>query len=171
MIRYRALTHNDAQYLEDFLYLALHQTDPSHPFARSIVRRPELSIYTRNWGRAGDIGVVATTGVVGDSSPSSENIIGIAWARSLGGPIPGYGNLDEDTPELSIAIKQQFRGAGVGSELLRHLTQRLAVQGYSRVSLSVQKTNPAHRLYLREGFIVHEERGDDWVMILDLRNL
>ena len=172
MIHYRTVAAQDAELLEDYLYLALHQPNRNAPIARSAVRTPQLAIYTANWGRTGDAGVLAVSHSGDDAAPSSpDSVVGIAWARILADKVRGYGNLDEDTPELAISVKPPFRGDGIGSELIQQLTQRLAAQGYARVSLSVQKTNPAHRLYRRLGFSVHEERTEDWVMVLDLRTL
>lgn len=63
----------------------------------------------------------------------------------------GYGFIDTVTPELSIAVRPDARGCGIGTQLLRRLLQR-ADESYDRVSLSVSAQNPAVRLYQRLGF-------------------
>lgn len=166
MIRYRELHLRDAAVLEDFLYLAVHQEDPNRPLPRAAIHQPPLAIYTTNWGRRGDVGVVALDANTGMGEP--DVVIGVAWSRILGGDVPGYGNVDDDTPEYAVSVRQEFRRRGVGEELLTRLSSLLAGQGYTQVSLSVQKTNPAHRLYRRLGFDVLVDRGDDWVMLKKL---
>lgn len=166
MIHYRELNLSDAWVLEDFLYLALHQENVNRPLPRAAIHQMPLAIYTTDWGRHGDVGVVALT-----SDPrigESEVIIGVAWSRILSGDTPGYGNIDDHTPEYAVAVRQEFRRRGVGEELLTRLSSRLAGQGYKQVSLSVQKTNPAHRLYRRLGFDVAVDRQNDWVMLKNL---
>lgn len=169
MIRYRELTLQDTAVLEDFLYLALQHEDQNRPLARSAVRQPPLAIYTTNWGQRGDVGIVAVSAASAPGEP--EVVVGVAWSRILSGENPGYGNVDENTPEYAVSVRQEYRRRGVGEELLTRLTSRLAAQGYTQVSLSVQKTNPAHRLYRRLGFDVLMDRESDWVMVKNLVDL
>src|SRR4029453_6166792 len=65
---------------------------------------------------------------------------------------PGYGFVDEQTPELSIAIVPSRRGSGLGSELLDTLLERARTEGYHAISLSVEQGSPAIGLYERHGF-------------------
>ncbi len=191
MIRYREIVPQDADVLEDFLYLALHQTDLNQPIPRAAVREPQLAIYTSEWGAVGDAGFVAMSiegdaaGAAGSAgavesahrsvhaggsagSAGAQRVVGAAWARILSGEVPGYGNVDENTPEFAISVRPEFRRRGIGEELLNRLITKLASQGYAQVSISVQKTNPAHRLYQRMGFEVLHDRQTDWVMVKDL---
>jgi ribosomal protein S18 acetylase RimI-like enzyme len=66
--------------------------------------------------------------------------------------------VDEETPELSIAIVPSRRGSGLGSELLDALLDRARADGYAAISLSVEEGSPAVGLYERHGF---ERVGDD----------
>lgn len=50
------------------------------------------------WGRAGDMGFVAVD--AGSGEP-----IGAAWLRLLGGDERGYGYVDDETPELGMAVR------------------------------------------------------------------
>ena len=83
---------------------------------------------------------------------------------------PGYGYVDEQTPELSIAVVPSRRGRGFGDELLRALMDRARLEGYTALSLSVERENPALKLYERFGFRPVEERGDTLVMKADLHD-
>jgi GNAT superfamily N-acetyltransferase len=81
----------------------------------------------------------------------------IAWLRCFPASEPGYGFVDESTPELSIAVLPAYRGKGIGSRLLERL-----LQGVDAASLSCDPANPAWRLYVRLGF---EPRPDGRTML------
>jgi ribosomal protein S18 acetylase RimI-like enzyme len=66
--------------------------------------------------------------------------------------------VDEETPELSIAIVPSKRGTGLGSELLDALLDRARADGYDAITLSVEKDSPAVGLYERHGF---QQLGED----------
>ncbi len=102
-----------------------------------------VSRYVRGWGRPGDTAVIALE----NGFP-----VGAAWFRVFGGDEPGYGFVDERTPELAIAVVPSKRGHGVGDELLQALIAKAQAAGYERLSLSVEPGNPARKLYERHGF-------------------
>src|SRR5688500_10419430 len=77
---------------------------------------PEISHYLEGWGRFGDASVVAL-----DTRDGAK--IGAAWYRLMPPDDPGYGFVDAATPEVSIAVAHDGRGAGVGEALLRALMQ------------------------------------------------
>ncbi len=80
---------------------------------QSVLARPELAHYVTGWPRPGDIGMVAE-----DGPP-----VGAAWLRLLPEQDPGYGFVDEQTPELSIGVVPTQRGRGIGSLLLEALIE------------------------------------------------
>ena len=59
---------------------------------------------------------------------------------------------------LDIALLSEFRGRGWGEAVLRDLMDGAAETGRG-VSIHVEKTNPAMRLYLRLGFVRIEQQG------------
>jgi ribosomal protein S18 acetylase RimI-like enzyme len=86
----------------------------------------------------GDIGVIAEE----DGQP-----IGAAWVRLM----HGYGFVDAETPELTVALLPGFQGRGIGTQLLESLFEAVK-PNFEYVSLSVTMTNIARRLYERLGF-------------------
>jgi ribosomal protein S18 acetylase RimI-like enzyme len=90
--------------------------------------------------------------------------VGAAWFRLFTGAEPGYGFVDERTPELAIAVVPSKRGHGVGEELLVALLERARASGYEALSLSVEPGNPARKLYERHGFEVVGQGPEAWTM-------
>jgi ribosomal protein S18 acetylase RimI-like enzyme len=156
----REIRPEDYPLLEEFLYLAVYQRDPSQPIPRSVTDEPGVHIYIDAFGeRAHDIGLLAE---------ADGRVIGAAWARVLDGDPRGYGYLDDATPELAISLLPAYRSRGVGTRLLRELLGRLAAAGYAKTSLSVDRDNPASRLYARLGFETIAERDEDLLMVRPL---
>ena len=102
-----------------------------------------LTRYVDNWGRPGDVAVIAH---------ETGNRVGAAWMRLFRAFEPGYGFVDEETPELSIAVVPSRRRHGLGRELLEALLERARADGRKQVSLSVEKDSPAVAFYERNGF-------------------
>ncbi|HEY8991809.1 MAG TPA: GNAT family N-acetyltransferase [Luteolibacter sp.] len=59
---------------------------------------------------------------------------------------------------MDLALLPEWRGKGIGSRLLRELQEETAAGGM-RLSIHVEKFNPALRLYERLGFQLAEDRG------------
>jgi ribosomal protein S18 acetylase RimI-like enzyme len=111
--------------------------------------------YVEGWGRRGDAGLIA----LDEGHP-----VGAAWYRLFRQDAPGYGYVDAETPELTIAVVPSRRGRGFGEQLLSALLERARGEGYPAVSLSVERGSPAIRLYERFGFGEVGARDDTVVM-------
>jgi ribosomal protein S18 acetylase RimI-like enzyme len=103
-----------------------------------------VSLYVKGWGRPGDTALVA----LDEGFP-----VGAAWYRLFSPRLPGFGFVDERTPELAIAVVPNARGKGIGSALLDALLVRAREAGHDAISLSVDKLNQAAiNLYEQYGF-------------------
>jgi ribosomal protein S18 acetylase RimI-like enzyme len=118
-----------------------------------------LERYVAGWGRRGDDALVA----IDEFQP-----VGAAWFRLFEADEPGYGFVDENTPELTIAIVPSRRGKGLGEQLLVSLLDRAREEGYARISLSVEADNAAIRLYEQHGFTRVGDRAGALVMSAEL---
>ena len=65
---------------------------------------------------------------------------------------------DSEIRIVDIALLPEHRGNGVGSALLRDLLAEADAAG-KRVTIHVERLNPALRLYERLGFSVAEDKG------------
>ena len=139
----------DVRFLRDMLKHAYHwrlNADPDLPVAR----------YVNNWGRPGDAGIIAW-----ENGP-----IGAAWYRIFKEREPGFGFVDERTPELTIAVVPSRRGSGLGGQLLEALLERARRDGHATISLSAEQGLTG--LYERYGFRPVEERDGTVTMKADL---
>ena len=64
----------------------------------------------------------------------------------------------EDIRLMDVALLPEYRGAGVGTWVMRNLLDE-AAHSQKPVTLHVEPYNPAARLYQRLGFRVVEQRG------------
>ena len=78
----------------------------------------------------------------------------------------GYGFAGDGVPELAVSVLPGHRGRGVGAAMLSSLIERCSELGHPALSLSVQRSNPAARLYERLGF--QEVSGDDGEAVMVL---
>ena len=111
---------HDVRFLRDMLRHAYHWR-MSEAAERPVYR------YVQNWGRPGDAGVLALEG---------PHAYGAAWYRLFDADEPGFGFVDEKTPELTIAVVPSRRGKGAGREMLEALLAQGRADGFEAVSLS-----------------------------------
>jgi ribosomal protein S18 acetylase RimI-like enzyme len=93
------------------------------------------------------------------------NWVGAAWLRLM----HGYGYVEEDIPELSIAVLPSHPGRGMGTTLLNEII-KFAEPIYPSISLSVALENPAAHLYERFGFQIARLDDDLKIMLLRSKN-
>lgn len=132
----------DEDFLLTMLFYAAHADLEPGVTPAHLLANPAFARYVVGFGRASDLGVLAFRG---------EIPIGAAWVRLLAGVDRGFGWVDDDTPELAVAVLPEAVNAGVGTAMLTELLS-LCRKRYSGVSLSVLANSEARRLYVRLGF-------------------
>ena len=152
----RKIKPTEYHLLDDFLYNAIFIPQGVEPPPKSIIENDELQVYVKDFGRKrGDFALVAEAG---------GEIVGAVWVRIM----KDYGHVDDDTPSLAISVYKEFRGRGIGTDLMRNMLSLLKHNGYKRVSLAVQKANYAVRMYKKVGFIMVDENAEEYIMICEL---
>ena len=142
--------------LSDFLYEAIYIPEGLAPPPKSVIECSELQEYIVEFGnRKHDKALVAEM---------QGNVIGAIWVRIMN----DYGHIDNDTPSLAMSVYKKYRGLGIGTSLLKQLLQVERLAGYSKISLSVQKSNYAVKMYEKVGFTVVDENNEEYIMIVNL---
>jgi ribosomal protein S18 acetylase RimI-like enzyme len=118
---------------------------------------PEFSRYVAGWPGLRDRGVIAEIAEAGGPA-----VVGACWWRFLPADDAGYGFLDESIPEVTIGVHPEHRRRGIGRALLTELIGEAASADVPVLSLSVERDNPARRLYLQVGFVTveHDDGAD-----------
>ena len=153
----RELAEADLPFLRTMLYEALMwQPDAErYPF-EFVLAHPKVVRYHEGWGRAGDLALVAED----EGRP-----VGCVRYRLFTEDEHGEGFVDDETPELAIAVADGHRGQGVGAALMEAAAERARRDGLARLALSVDDANPAKHLYARLGWVDYEP-GDGFGRML-----
>jgi len=155
----RKMYPSEYSLLNDFLYEAIFQPDENNLAPRSIIEKPELQIYVENFGKQKD-----------DSCFCAEadgKVVGAVWVRN----IKGYGSVDDVTPEFAISLYKEYRGCGIGTEMMKTMIEHLKQLGYTKASLAVQKDNYALKMYLSAGFQIVDETEEEYIMVHPLNSV
>lgn len=158
MLTFRTLTSNDQDRLWHWLHIALWDPPPAGLRPIEVLQTPGVRIYAEDWGRPGDVGVVAIVDGVD---------AGACWMR-----VPpdgaGFAFVDSATPQLGIALEVPFQHKGHGQPMMLAALDAARAAGYRQVSLTVHLENPAQRMYERCGFRKVEVRGGYHLMLARL---
>lgn len=173
-IIFRPLTAEDGALLADAVLGNLNWCGPRFS-AADVSEQPDFAHYADLVEERGDFGVVGmlALGDGGETSESAESggeavsaaAVGVVWAQYLGPDHPGYGYVDEDTPELSLWVRDGYRSQGIGRALMRVMKAEALRRGVRRISLSVEEGNYALTLYEEEGFVAVAGREAEGVML------
>jgi len=133
----RAAEQDDLDLLWEFVAIAGYE--PSVAAARAV---PFVAAHLAGWRRPQDFGFIAEC---------EGGAVGAAWARQFSpAEQPAY-YVNDNTPELTIGVRREARGRGVGELLLRATIAEAERRGVG-LCLNVRHNNPARRLYERVGF-------------------
>ena len=139
--------------LKDFLYEAIFVPDGVEPPPKSIVDAPELQVYISNFGSVPhDIALIAEV---------DNKAVGAVWVRIMN----DYGHIDDETPSFAISLYKEYRGLGIGTEMMKAMLALLKDCGYRQASLAVQKANYAVKMYRKVGFEIVDENNEEYIMV------
>ena len=149
----RELRQNESKVLNTFLYEAIFIPEGVPIPPKEIINQPELQVYVKDFGKnKGDLCLVAE---------ANNEIVGAVWCRIMN----DYGHIDNDTPSLAIALYKDYRGLGIGTDLMKEMLRILRFRGYKQASLAVQKENYAIKLYQKIGFVIVNENEEEYIML------
>ena len=113
----REIRKDEVELLKDFLYEAIFIPEGVTPPPRSILDQPELRVYIDDFGsRKGDHCLVAEC---------SGKVVGAVWTRIMN----DYGHVDDDTPSFAISLYKEYRGKGIGTQMMIQMLELLKKQG------------------------------------------
>lgn len=123
------------------------------PPPKSIVDDPELQVYISDFGsEPHDMALVAEV---------DNKVVGAVWVRIMN----DYGHIDDETPSFAISLYKEYRGLGIGTEMMKVMLTTLKDRGYRQASLAVQKANYAVELYRKVGFEIFDENNEEFIMV------
>jgi len=149
----REMRDNEKDLLQDFLYEAIFIPEGMEPPPKDIIERPELKLYYEDFG-SGEADHCFVT-------EDDGKVVGAVWTRIM----EDYGHVDSQTPSFAISLIQEYRGKGIGTELMKKMLEHLKNQGFKKASLAVQKSNYAVRMYEKVGFRKVDENSEEYIMV------
>ena len=112
----RELRKDETGLLKDFLYEAIFVPEGVEAPDRSIIERPELALYYKDFGTGpADNCIVAE---------ADGKVVGAVWTRIM----KDYGFVDDETPSFAISLYKEYRGKGIGTMMMRQMLQLLKTQ-------------------------------------------
>ena len=152
----RDLKENETELLKTFLYEAIFIPEGVKAPEKEIIEQPELKLYCEDFGTGS-----ADHCIVADDD---GKVVGAVWTRIMN----DYGHVDDKTPSFAISLFKEYRGQGIGTQLMRKMLELLRKNGYKRASLAVQKANYAVRMYEKVGFKTVDENDEEYIMMCEL---
>lgn len=139
--------------LKDFCYESIFTPEGFPPADRSAVDHPLMQVYYVGFGsEIHDRALVAEV---------DGRIVGVVWTRIM----DDFGHVDDDTPSFAISLYSEYRGCGIGTEMMRKMLDWLKSAGYEKTSLSCQKENYAVKMYRNLGFEIIDENEEEYIMV------
>ena len=152
----RPIRKEEYPLLDEFLYQAIFVRPGEPPPPKKIILEPALQVYVKNFGNKKDDHCLV--------AEENGQLVGAVWVRIM----DDYGHVDDETPSFALALLPEYRGRGIGRELMRRMLEKLRGLGYRQASLAVQKDNYAVRLYRKVGFETVDENEQEYIMICRL---
>lgn len=154
----REMRTDEYPLLDDFLYQAIYQPDTTDLAPKSIINKPELQVYIKDFGKQKDDYCFC--------AEVNNRIIGAVWVHNIN----GYGSIYDVTVEFAISVFDEYQKMGIGTALMNRMLEHLKELNYPKASLAVQKENYAVRMYQKVGFEIACENEQEYIMIHRLGN-
>ncbi len=152
----REIRQDELPLLSEFLYEAIFIPEGVEPPPRSIIEKDELQVYIKDFGKMPDDRCLV--------AQADDKVVGAVWVRIMN----DYGNIDRETPSFAISLYKEYRGFGIGTELMKSMLSLLKNHGYRQASLAVQKANYAVKMYHKVGFETVDENDEEFIMLCRL---
>ena len=142
------LRSSEQKILTDMLHYAMRLDDVN----KSLSDIPKLAIYNEFYGfTSKDLGLYALV---------DNQLAGAVWIRRLNADHGSNGYIDENTPILNMAVLPDYRGRGLGSQMIEQLFIEAGAL-YEQISVSVVHDSPAIHFYERHGFVRHDNGSEE----------
>ena len=152
----REIKKDEYRILDDFIYEAIFIPEGVEKPPKDIIYNEDLQVYIKDFGKSKDDNCLV--------AEYSGRIVGACWTRIMN----DYGHVDDETPSFAISLYEEYRGRGIGTELMRQMLSLLKSRGYKKASLAVQKANYAVKMYKNVGFKIVNQNDEEYIMICDL---
>ncbi|MDD5051696.1 MAG: GNAT family N-acetyltransferase [Sulfuricurvum sp.] len=137
------LRSSEQKILTDMLHYAMRLDEVN----KTLSDIPKLSIHSEFYGYTSkDLGLYALV---------DNQLAGAVWIRRLNADHGSNGYINDNTPILNIGVLPEFRGLGIGSEMLQQLFIEAGAL-YEQISVSVVHDSRAVSFYERHGFVRHD---------------
>ena len=137
------LRSSEQKILTDMLHYAMRLDDVN----KSLSDLPKLAIYSEFYGYTSkDLGLYALV---------DNQLAGAVWIRRLNSEHGSNGYIDDNTPILNIAVLPEYRGQGLGSQMIEQLFIEAGAL-YENISVSIVHDSLAISFYERHGFVRHD---------------
>lgn len=152
----REIDKSEYEILNDFLYEAIFIPEGTEKPPKDIIKNKDLQVYVEEFGSRKDDNCLV--------AECDDKIVGACWTRIMN----DYGHVDEETPSFAISLYEEYRGKGIGTDLMIKMLEFLKQKGYKKASLAVQKANYAVKMYKKVGFEIVDENDEEFIMVCEL---
>lgn len=152
----REIRKDEYELLNDFLYEAIFIPEGVEKPSKEIINSKELQVYVKNFGTNKNDNCLVVE--------CDDKIVGACWTRIMN----DYGHINDKTPSFAISLYEEYRGKGIGTQLMLKMLELLKKKGYKQASLAVQKENYAVKMYKKVGFEIIDENSEEYIMICKL---
>lgn len=152
----REIRKEEIKILDDFIYEAIFIPEGTEKPSKEIIKSEDLQVYIKDFGNSKDDNCLV--------AEDNNKIVGACWTRIMN----DYGHIDDETPSFAISLYEEYRGKGIGTELMLKMLDLLKQKGYKQASLAVQKENYAVKMYKKVGFKIIDENMEEYIMICKL---